>query len=211
MYIAIFSADDSHKANEMWYNRTAAGKEHTNMTISQYFSAFRLFHADTLLLAFGVTLAASLLKKTVLKNVPKRLFVFLPFVLGVAFFAAYRAVKTGGDMVFPDELSKIIEGGFASGCAATLYYNIYEQFIRKKTTVPSVSPLLPVLEPLVAEGKAEEIANALYEGAKDLSDDALTAYLTQRLTEYCTAELTGIERKAYVKILGELIVSLRNK
>ena len=68
-----------------------------------------------------------------------------------------------------------------------------------------------MLETLVAEGKAEEIANTLYEGAKDLSDDALTAYLTQRLTEYCTAELTGIERKAYVKILGELIVSLRNK
>ena len=181
------------------------------MTITQYFSAFRLFHADTLLLALGVTLTCSLLKKTVLQRVPKRIIVFLPFLLGLAFFAAYRAVKTGGQLCFLSEIPEILEGGFASGCAATLYYNIYEQFVRKKPddAAMAVSPLLPVLEGIVDGDRAEEAANALYEGGKDLTGDALTAFLTQKLTEYCTAELTSIERKSYVKVLGELISSVK--
>ncbi len=182
-----------------------------HMTISQYFSAFRLFHADTLLLALGVSLLTSLLKKTVLKRLPHRLYVFLPFVLGVALFTAYRAIGTGGELNFPSELTEILEGGFASGCAATLYYNVYEQFVRKKPNEETValSPLLPVLRELVTDGRAEEAAAALYEGGKELTGDALTAFLTQGLTEYCTAELSSIERKAYVKVLSELICSVK--
>ena len=62
------------------------------MSAIQYLSAFRTFGADVLALALGVTLVTSLFKKTVFKNRSKKLFVFLPFALGLVFYAVYRAI-----------------------------------------------------------------------------------------------------------------------
>ena len=62
------------------YNKLAAGGRFT-MTALQFFNAFRTFGADILLLALGVTLFTSLLKKTVMKNCNKKAFVFLPFAI----------------------------------------------------------------------------------------------------------------------------------
>ena len=102
-----------------------------DMTIFQYLGAFRVFDADVLLLALGVTLVTSLLKKTVFKNASKKLYVILPFVLGAVFYAAYRMLATLSVAPLTETLAQTAEGGFACGCAATLYYVIYEQFVRK--------------------------------------------------------------------------------
>ena len=102
------------------------------MSAIQYLSTFRLYGWDVLLLAGGVTLLTSLLKKTVLKNAPKKLFVFLPFALGIVLYAIYRALVTLSAEPFTTGLAATVEGGFACGCAATLYYVVYEQFFRKR-------------------------------------------------------------------------------
>ena len=104
------------------------------MSAIQYLSTFRLYGWDVLLLAGGVTLLTSLLKKTVLKNAPKKLFVFLPFALGIVLYAIYRALVTLSAEPFTTGLAATVEGGFACGCAATLYYVVYEQFFRKRPT-----------------------------------------------------------------------------
>ena len=100
------------------------------MSAIQYLSAFRTFGADVLALALGVTLVTSLFKKTVFKNRSKKLFVFLPFALGFVFYAVYRAIAARSAIPFTGELFRTCEGGFACGCAATLYYVVYEQFFR---------------------------------------------------------------------------------
>ena len=102
------------------------------MTILQYLSAFRLFGGDVLVLGFAVTVAVSVLKKTALRNASKKLFVFAPFVLGTLLFAAYRCLATLSAAPLTDDIAAIFEGGFACGCAATLYYVVYEQFLRAK-------------------------------------------------------------------------------
>ena len=104
------------------------------MSAIQYLSTFRLYGWDVLLLAGGVTLLTSLLKKTVLKNAPKKLFVFLPFALGIVLYAIYRSLVTLSAEPFTTGLAATVEGGFACGCAATLYYVVYEQFFRKRPT-----------------------------------------------------------------------------
>ena len=102
------------------------------MTILQYLSAFRLFGGDVLVLGFAVTVAVSVLKKTALRNASKKLFVFAPFVLGTLLFAAYRCLATLSAAPLTDDIAATFEGGFACGCAATLYYVVYEQFLRAK-------------------------------------------------------------------------------
>ena len=99
------------------------------MDTIKYLSVFRAYGADVLLLALGVTLLTSLLKKTVMKNCPKKLFVFLPFAIGIVCYAVYRALATLSAAPFTTELAKTVEGGFASGCAATLYALFYPALI----------------------------------------------------------------------------------
>ena len=91
------------------------------MSAIQYLSAFRTFGADVLALALGVTLVTSLFKKTVFKNRSKKLFVFLPFALGLVFYAVYRAIAARSAIPFTEELFRTCEGSFACSCAATLY------------------------------------------------------------------------------------------
>ena len=104
------------------------------MSAIQYLSAFRLYGWDVLLLAGAVSLLTALLKKTVLQNAPKKVYVFLPFALGILLYAVWRALVTLSAEPFTTGLAATLEGGFGCGCAATLYYVIYEQFIRKKKT-----------------------------------------------------------------------------
>ena len=104
------------------------------MSAIQSLSAFRLYGWDVLLLAGAVSLLTALLKKTVLQNAPKKLYVFLPFALGILLYAVWRALVTLSAEPFTTGLAATLEGGFGCGCAATLYYVIYEQFIRKKKT-----------------------------------------------------------------------------
>ena len=49
-------------------------------------------------------------------------------------YAAYRGLVTLSPLPFTTDLAATIEGGFGCGCAATLYYVIYEQFFRKRET-----------------------------------------------------------------------------
>ena len=95
------------------------------MDTIKYLSVFRAYGVDVLLLALGVTLLTSLLKKTVMKNCPKKVFVFLPFAIGIVFYAVYRALATLSAVPCTIELAKSGSGGFSCGCSATLYYCIY--------------------------------------------------------------------------------------
>ena len=127
-------ADGAHGAGSVCYNDHATGKRGNVMTILQYLSAFRLFGGDVLVLGLAVTILVSVLKKTALHGAPKKLFVFLPFALGTVLFAAWRCLAELSAAPLTSGLADTFEGGFACGCAATLYYVIYEQFLRVKPT-----------------------------------------------------------------------------
>ncbi|MDE6676632.1 MAG: hypothetical protein K2K12_02840 [Clostridia bacterium] len=157
------------------------------MTLLQYLSAFRVYSVDALVLALGVSLITSLLKKTVLKKCPKKVFVFLPFLIGFIFYASYRAILTMSAEPFTSGLSDTFEGGFACGCAATLYYVVYEQFFRTVSpAAPSEKaqttlPVAQLLEGLVPENELPRIAQTLTEGSKDKSGNDLLRFVLETL------------------------------
>ena len=178
------------------------------MSFVQIVSAFRVYSADVLLIAFGVTLLTSLLKKTVLKNVSNKLYVFLPFLVGLIVFAVYRALVTLSAAPFTTELFKTLEGGFATGCAATLYYVFFEQFIRGKT---GVSPLSPLLEGIVPEEKRAEAAKKLYVESKPLPTEERENYFSENLNAYADPPLDEAEKAATAKVLAEFMASLEKQ
>ncbi len=176
------------------------------MTMIQYLSAFRLYGADVLFLALGVSACTSLLKKTLLKNCAKKAYVFLPFALGIAFYAVYRAIATLSPAPFTTELAATAEGGFACGCAATLYYVVYEQFFRSRGNLPPVAELLAGIVP---EEKLAEAAKTLTEGGAKKSEEELLRFVTETLSRYADPPLTRTELALYTKTIAEFLETTR--
>ena len=196
------------------------------MSAIQYLSTFRLYGWDVLLLAGGVSLLTALLKKTVLKNASKKLYVVLPFALGIVLYAVYRALVTLSAAPFTAELAATLEGGFACGCAATLYYVVYEQFFRKKAdgqaadtgaaddggtqdadTDGAASPVAPLLEGYVPEETRAEVAQALYEGARGKTGDVLRTFVRETLFSAAPAA-TEAELIALTELIAAYLASL---
>lgn len=187
------------------------------MTILQYLSAFRLFGGDVLVLGLAVTIAVSVLKKTALKNAPKKLFVFLPFALGTIVFAAFRCLAELSAAPLTSDLAATFEGGFACGCAATLYYVVYEQFLRVKQsaagnaenaatsenaaaentgsaeTAPTdgarsaEETVRTLLKTFVSAETAEEAAKALSDGYRAMTKEAFGAFVSETIARFAPA------------------------
>ncbi len=141
------------------------------MTILQYLSAFRLFGGDVLVLGFAVTVAVSVLKKTALRNASKKLFVFAPFVLGTLLFAAYRCLATLSAAPLTDDIAATFEGGFACGCAATLYYVVYEQFLRAKQSAAGGTTAAQSEDPAAAAADKDMVPASTAAGTDSASAD----------------------------------------
>ena len=150
------------------------------MTMMQYLSAFRFFRPSVLLIALGVTVACSLLKKTALKNCPEKICTFLPFAVGFVFYAIFRLLATGSILPLTDDYAQTLEGGFACGCAATLYYLAYEQLLCKKGN--SKNPVLPLLKGIVREEVREETAAYILGNLPD-AEEARLPFLTETLKD----------------------------
>ena len=176
------------------------------MSFVQIVSAFRLYSADVLLLALGVTLLTSLLKKTVMKSCDKKIFVFLPFILGIVLYAAYRMIVTGGATPLTDGIIHTLEGGFGCGCAATLYYVIYKQFLRGK--FQKADPLLPLLD-FLPEEKRAEAAKTLYDGSQGLTEEEMAAYFKETLNTFADPPMSEEELCATAEVLAEYLTSIR--
>ena len=181
------------------------------MTILQYLSAFRLFGGDVLVLGLAVTIAVSVLKKTALKNAPKKLFVFLPFALGTIVFAAFRCLAELSAAPLTSDLAATCEGGFACGCAATLYYVVYEQFLRVKQSAAgnaenaaaentgsaenaptdgahsAEETVRTLLKTFVSAETAEEAAKALSDGYKAMTKKAFGAFVSETIARFAPA------------------------
>lgn len=185
------------------------------MTIISYLSAFRLYGADVLILAAGVTIVTALLKKSVFKNRSKKLYVVLPFIIGLLFYTAYRLFAAWSVAPLTEEWSVTLEGGFACGCAATLYYVVYEQFFRphnqSRTATTTANPLVPLLQGFVAKEKIDEAADAMYAGSAALCGDALTTYLTDTLKRYALFDLTDAEVAVCAALAEKMILTLRKE
>lgn len=177
------------------------------MSFIEILNTFRAYGVDVLLLAFGVTLIVSLLKKTVMKNVPKKVFVVLPFAIGLVLYAVFRALVTMSPEPFTSDIARTLEGGFACGCSATLYYVIYEQFIRGK----NVSPLYPLLEGVVPEERRQEAASALYKGSKALPEEERFSYFKENLNTYCDPPMSEDELSEIALLLSDFLSSLKKK
>lgn len=180
------------------------------MTALQFLNAFRTFGADVLLLALGVTLLTSLLKKTVMKNCNKKVFVFLPFVIGLIVYSVFAALVTLSAAPFTKNLFQTVEKGISCGLAATLYYILYEQFFRPNKGSLKTDPLLSLLDGIVPDDKKAEAAKVLQEKSTGVAKEQLSRIIRETLSSYVPPQLNDLELSAAVLILTQYFSTLQS-
>ena len=178
------------------------------MSFVQIVSAFRLYSADVLLLALGVTLMTSFLKKKVLADRDRKLFVFLPFALGFALFTAYRMIAERSLAPLGEEFFETLEGGFGCGCAATLYYCVWEQFFRGKAQ--KTDPLEMLLD-FIPEERRKKAAEELRAGMEGKTEEEAEAYLKGRIAALSDPPMSEAECAAAAALLAKYFSALSGK
>ena len=179
------------------------------MTALQFVNTFRMFGADVLLLALAVTCLTSLLKKTVMQNCNKKVFVFLPFAIGLVVYAVFAALITLSAAPFTTDLLLTLEKGFSCGLAATLYYVLYEQFIRAPKDKAQKKPLSPLLDGIVPDESKEEAAALLLQKSDGVDKEQLPEVIRETLLLYASPQLSEVELSAAVLILTQYLSALQ--
>lgn len=103
----------------------------TNIEIIDFIT---FYGVDVAVLGIITSVLTQLLKTTLLKNAPNKLYAFLPVIIGTALYAMFSLLSHG---LVCGDFGIVLEKGFSVGAAATVVYVIYEQFARGKLKLPA--------------------------------------------------------------------------
>ena len=172
------------------------------MTFIEIIDTFTFYGVDVLLLAAATAAVTQLLKITLFKRAKKKLLTFLPFIVGTLFYAVYAAVRNLSFVYLFEEYTSILEHGISVGAAATLYYVLYEQFVREKKNLSASEKVIATL----IEGYIP--AESIEEAAKSISE-AIERDVTgsgAKRAEEILAEFAESEAGLDIKLLSKLII-----
>lgn len=148
------------------------------MTIVHFLNAMEKYSANVLFLAFAVCLATSLLKKVISVKLKKYL-TFAPFILGCVAYGVYMFFTDKSYDIFTQQT---VLKGLQCGAVATIYYVMFEQFIRGKKSLIGMNDA----KQIAVAGMLKNIVteNYLY---------SVSAFVTEQISNnsadmpYCTA------------------------
>lgn len=175
------------------------------MTFVEIIDAFTFYGADVLLLALVTVGIVQLVKITLFKKAQKKLLTFLPFIIGTVLYAVYAAIRHLSFIYLIEEYASVLEHGVSVGAAATLYYVLYEQFIREKKGLSEVEKVIATLiEQYIPKENVEKAAKAVAEAIeRDVTGNgALRA--KEILTEYSGGEISESD----IQLLSRLIIEM---
>lgn len=142
------------------------------------------FSPQVAVIALLLCLIIGIFKKAV-PNKFKKYLTFAPFVGGCLMYALY-ALLFGGEPFGID----IVQKGLECGAASTVFYMLYEQFLKNKSISFDMSNVKSltvknILQPLVLGEHLEEAANGVIACVNDCSEDL------SRCARICGEKLKG--------------------
>lgn len=167
------------------------------MNFFEIIDAFQKYSIDVLLLAFATTAFVSILKHTVLKNAKKKILTFLPFIIGIIFYGVYQGVINCSFNFVLENYTIICEGGLTCGTVSTVYYILYEQFIRERSDESLTESLIKkLLTGVVETDKLLNVSESLFkilstEKSENEQKTQIFALLKTECANMSTSELSG--------------------
>ena len=176
------------------------------MTLVQVLKIMQEYSLKVLLLALIVCALTSVLKIWIFKS-NKKFLTFVPFVLGIAVYCVYALIAEGAKNILT---INTVFAGLECGAAATIYYIIYEQFIRGKKVVSvsskEVLAVMGILKNCVKEDILEEvsdkIATILIE--KTMSETEMAVVFAEIIKGNAVSEISEIELLAMIALITKL-------
>ncbi len=159
-------------------------------------------------LALLTALFTQLIKKLLFKRA-KKLVTFLPFLLGTLFYAVYASVRNLDVFYILNEYVSVLEHGVSVGATATLYYVLYEQFVREKSGLSTTEEVISTLiEGYIPTDGVEAAAKAVAEAiGRDVTGNG--ALRTQEiLTEFSNGEINERDIQLLSKLIIETLAHL---
>lgn len=104
------------------------------MTYTEIMNLFTFYGVDVAALGIVTTVLTQILKTTLLKSAPNKLYAFLPVIIGSLLYAVYTMLTHLSFCYAFENIAYVLEKGFSVGAAATIIYVIYEQFTKGKNS-----------------------------------------------------------------------------
>lgn len=164
---------------------------------------FTFYGVDVAVLGIVTSALTQILKATLFKKAPNKIYTFLPFILGIIIYVFYAAAThTSFDYVL-ENFARIAERGLSVGAAATMVYVIYEQFVRGKPAKNAVClTVAAILEGYVGEEKRYAVAQNIVEGFDGTNAELAEKAVERRLESEAAGEISAEE----IRLLSLLIV-----
>lgn len=179
-----------------------SGAREINLTFIEIIDCFTFYGFDVIALALLTAVLTQVIKLTVFKK-RKKLVTFLPFMLGTVLYAVYAAVRNLSLYFIVREYVAILEHGISVGAAATLFYVLYEQFVREKSGLTATEKVIcTLIEAYVPSDSLENTAKAIAEAVeRDVTGNGASR-TAEILSECCEEGIT--ERD--IALLSKLII-----
>ena len=179
------------------------GRGEIDLTFIEIIDTFTFYGIDVILLAAATALITQLMKKTLFSRAQKKIVTFLPFLTGIFLYAVYEGVRNMSVAYLFEEYTSIIEHGISVGTAATLYYVLYEQFVRKPNGLSETEKVVAALiEGYVPSDSIEAAAKAVAEAiGRDVTGNG-AARAQEIIAGYADGEINEKD----VVLLSKLII-----
>lgn len=179
------------------------------LTFLEIIDVFTFYGIDVVLLAAATAVFTQLMKNSLFKRAEKKLFTFLPFVIGTLLYAIYAAVSNLSFFYLLDEFISVFEHGFSVGAVSTLIYILYEQFIRRKNVLSATESVISTLiEGYVPEDKLEAAAKSIAAAVKLNVTENGAARAQEILSGYAKAEINERDLQLLCKLIIKTLARL---
>ena len=182
------------------------------MSLIQIIDAFTFYGIDVIVLAAATALITQVIKLTLFRRAQKKTVTFLPFLIGALLYAAYAAVRNLSVIYVIENYIDVLEHGVSVGATATLYYVMYEQFVREKDGLSTTEKVITTLiEGYVPDENVELAAKAVAEAIeRDVTGNGAVR-AEQILAEYSGGQASEKDVKLLARLIIETLAHLSTK
>ena len=182
------------------------------MSLIQIFNTFTFYGLDVVTLALLTTVTTQLIKKTLFRHAQKKLVTFLPFILGALYYAVYACIRNLSIGYLLEEYVSIMEHGLSVGAVSTLYYVLYEQFVRQKSGLSATEKVISTLiEAYIPSDNLEAAAKAVAEAIERDVTGSGAKRAEEILSAYAAEEISERDLQLLSKLIIETLAHLSTK
>lgn len=200
------------RVNILWLLsiRRVLAKEYF-VTIIQLINTFTFYGIDVVLLAVLTTITVAIIKKLFFKKASKKLLTFLPFIIGTLFYCGYSALVNMSFSPVINGFSEHLEKGFAVGATATIFYVVYEQFVRGDSSTPlSESVAKTILEGYVKSDDLDSVAKSVSEAVLNDVTGSASERIRRIISEHADESTDEREILLLAKTLYDTLLHLNS-